>query len=338
MISIIIPTFNRSEQLAQTLQGLCAVETPTHLFEIIVVDNGSTDATKQVVKQYQQERRNISIRYEYDSIPGLLTGRHKGAQVSKGDILTFIDDDVVVDPQWLNTIIETMNTQKDITFLTGPNIPLYESTPPEWLHEFWSETPYGGKMCAWLSLLDLGNKPIEIDPSYVWGLNFTLRKAAFIELGGFHPDNIPKQFQQFQGDGETGLAIKGRELGKKALYHPGVKLHHQIPTSRLTYTYFDNRAFYQGVCRSYTALRRAHGLYATPAPKTAQPLFKRLIKRISKHLKARFTEEPKVSLALRFQQQNDAGFNFHQQAFAANEHVRNWVLKEHYFDYQLPTP
>ncbi len=345
MISVIIPTFNRSQQLDKTMKALLKIQTPASQFEIIIVDNGSTDETKNIVQKKQAENPDLSFRYFFDSTPGLLTGRHKGAQEAKGDVLTFIDDDVIVSPQWLNTIIDTMANRKDITFLTGPNLPQYESTPPEWLEYFWNETPYGGKMCAWLSLLDIGNQQVEIDPSDVWGLNFTIRKSDFIELGGFHPDNIPKQYQQFQGDGETGLAIKGKEQNKKALYHPGVLLYHQIPTSRLTFEYFDNRAFYQGVCKSYTQLRRTHGLYHAPIVKQSPSRTKQFTKRLKQYLKARFVPIATVKkstqqeeLSLRFQQKNRDGFNFHQHAFATNEQVRNWVLKENYFNYQLPTP
>ena len=96
MVSIIIPTFNRHSQLNRTLQSLVTLKTPRELFEIIVVDNGSVDETSNVVKKHQQENKNLKIKYFYDSEPGLLTGRHRGAKEACGEILTFIDDDVQV--------------------------------------------------------------------------------------------------------------------------------------------------------------------------------------------------------------------------------------------------
>ncbi|MCZ2223451.1 MAG: glycosyltransferase family 2 protein [Chitinophagales bacterium] len=214
LISIIIPTFNRADQLNRTLFSLVELKTPKHLFEIIIVDNGSTDKTKEVIEKYINQNKGFTIKYFYDDIPGLLTGRHRGAKEAKGEILTFIDDDILVSETWLNTIYSVMSSRVDIGFLTGPNLPLYESYPPTWLNYFWSNHQYG-KTCGWLSLLDFGNEIKEISPNYVWGLNFTVRKNVFQQLGGFHPDNISKEFQHFQGDGETGLTLKAIEQSIK---------------------------------------------------------------------------------------------------------------------------
>lgn len=79
-VSIIIPTLNRCDQLNRTLLSLINLKTPSNLFEIIIVDNGSTDSTAFIVKKYQDENSNIDIRYFYDSNPGLLKGLHLGAE------------------------------------------------------------------------------------------------------------------------------------------------------------------------------------------------------------------------------------------------------------------
>ena len=168
MTSIIIPTYNRAYQLLLTLQSLVRLKTSRDLFEIIIVDNGSSDTTKEVVSKCQIENADITIKYFYDDTPGLLTGRHRGAFESKGDILTFIDDDVNLSTTWLDSIINVMKEREDIAFLTGPNLPLYESYPPKWLDYFWNKA-YGGQHCGWLSLLDLGNEIKEVHPNFVWG-------------------------------------------------------------------------------------------------------------------------------------------------------------------------
>ncbi len=340
-ISIIIPTFNRADLLASTINSIFSKSTSSVVFEVIVIDNGSTDTTKEVCSTYEKKHSNFS--YFFDATPGLLTGRHKGAKEAKGKILAFIDDDVIVSSEWLKTIANVMLSQPDIMLLTGPNLPLYESYPPEWLSYFWSNNEYG-RDCGWLSLIDFGTTIQEIHPKYVWGLNFIIRKTAFEQLGGFHPDNISKAFQQFQGDGESGLCIKAVEQNMKALYHPGVMLYHQIPNSRLTYEYFDNRAYYQGVCDSYTTIRKQEGLYKISPSANSRNLFSRVINLVAYKLqKIRNSynkNEPipnEIQLLFqRFEQKRMEGFNFHQQAFAQNELVKQWVLKENYFNYQIP--
>jgi glycosyltransferase involved in cell wall biosynthesis len=350
MLSIIIPTFNRCQQLKLTLLSIVKSGTSRDLFEIIIVDNGSTDETENIVFGIIQSNLNTKIRYVFDNIPGLLTGRHRGAQEANGDIFVFVDDDIVVTEHWLDTIIEVMSVRNDVSFLTGPNIPEFATDPPNWLNWFWKETPYGGKECAWLSLLDMGENEIEIDPGYVWGLNFTIRRRDFIDLGGFHPDNIPKKLQHFQGDGETGLTNKGKN--KKALYHPLVAIKHCIPQNRCTYEYFDERSYYQGVCASFYSIRENGGkldeeiLQITTANHTkinpAKPNLKERIKIRTRMRKLvnyfLVSEKSKLELILkkRFVAKFHDGYMFHQNAVKNNSTLRQWVIKEDYFNYKLP--
>ena len=104
----------------------------------------------------------------------------------------------------------------------GKCLPAYEKTPPKWLDAFWKELPDGGKMLTDLSLCDYGDKEKEVDQTWIWGLNYSIRKSSFLKFGGFHPDNISPRYQHFQGDGETGLSLKLKENGAKAWYNPQV--------------------------------------------------------------------------------------------------------------------
>src|SRR5262249_15823903 len=106
------------------------------------------------------------------------------------------------------------------------------------------------------SLLELGGNTIEIHPNYIWGLNFAIRRRALFDLGGFHPDCVPDALQHFQGDGETGLTMKALAQGYKAVFTPGAMVYHFISPSRMTPEYFERRAYFQGVCDSYSRIRR----------------------------------------------------------------------------------
>jgi len=333
-VSIIIPTFNRADQLNRTLFSLLELKTDRNLFEIIVVDNGSTDNTKEIVDSYIELNKNTTIKYFYDAIPGLLTGRHRGAQEAIGDILTFIDDDVHVSSKWLDTIIEVMTERTFISFLTGPNLPLYESYPPEWLDEFWSVSPYGGKMCDSLSLLDINKPEVEIDPNYVWGLNFTIRKDVFTELKGFQPDNMPPHLQMFQGGGEIGLTEKAKKYNKKALYHSGVLVYHEVPSSRLTLEYFDKRAYYLGLFLSYMYLRKKQNIVTHSYPKKLS--LKSLKRSFKKIFKKGSDITQKSPVMLRYDQKVKEGYDYHQKIFQENDVIKEWVYKEDYLDYRLP--
>ena len=321
MISVIIPTRNRASSLKTTLYSLSQQQ---HLekVEIIVVDNGSTDGTAQLCQDLI-EKGDMRLRYYHDAEPGLLTGRHLGASVALGDLLCFLDDDVYLNPTWTGGVIDAFSDVA-VQLATGPCLPLYETYPPAWLMAFWGKVP-NGKACGWLSLIDLGSQKLIIDTNYVWGLNFFIRKAALLELGGFHPDNIPPHLQAYQGNGETGLTLKAKEKGFKALYHPSLLLHHIVPAERLTLAYFEKRAFYQGICHSFYELRKE--TYGT-ANEKPMPLSEKVywaLKKRSLMVKERFTSVEIRNLLKRFNQKEQEGYAFHQQAYLENEKVRSWV-------------
>src|SRR3954462_11798780 len=102
-ISIIIPTYNRAPTLRHTLLSIFKFNLEG--IEIIVVDNGSTDDTATICRDFQQTDKK-GLRYYYDAEPGLLTGRHKGASVANGDILCFLDDDVELSSTWVQGVRE----------------------------------------------------------------------------------------------------------------------------------------------------------------------------------------------------------------------------------------
>ena len=257
MISIIIPTLNRASLLKLAITSFCCQQFSPKEFEILIVDNGSTDNTKNIVEVAITEYPSHQIHYIYEPEPGLLSGRHRGALEAKGEILTFVDDDIEADANWLKAIEESFH-DSTVQIVGGRNLPKYEVEPPQWLEWFWTDHPYG-KYCGYLSLLDFGSEVREIDANHVWGLNFSIRKSALFELGGFHPDCIDKHLQHFQGDGETGLTQKANQRGYKAIYQPKALVFHHVSKQRMTYEYFEQRYIYQGVCDSYSDIRRSKG-------------------------------------------------------------------------------
>jgi glucosyl-dolichyl phosphate glucuronosyltransferase len=98
MISVIIPTRNRAELLRAALLSLSLQTLPPEDFEVLVVDNGSTDHTKKVVNGFNGL---MHLRYFFDPTPGLHVGRHRGLREASGEILVYGDDDIEALPTWL---------------------------------------------------------------------------------------------------------------------------------------------------------------------------------------------------------------------------------------------
>lgn len=355
--SIIIPTFNGSKYISTVVESLIKQNYNKENFEIIIVDNASTDNTKKISHFLMKKYNDYNIRYIYEPIPGLLSGRHRGAKEAKGEILTFIDDDIIADQNWLSAINETFKNPS-VMLVGGKSLPNYEADPPEWMDWFWIKNG-NVNICGSLSLLDYGDEEIEFNANYIWGLNFSIRKKALLELGGFHPDGIggygdcsnesdtiASKLQQYQGDGETGLTIKAKEQGYKAIYQPKALVYHKIPQGRMTYEFFENRFYFQGVSDSYQYFRRKYGKYAMSEnhktkirSKMPEPIKKLL--RFVKNLLFKQNEvckqsKQEVELRERFRKAYQQGYNFHQNAVANNPELLEWILKDDYWDYSLP--
>jgi glycosyltransferase involved in cell wall biosynthesis len=321
----------------------------------LVVDNGIAEETSTRVKAFSSKFPQHLIRYVRENIPGSLSGRHRGALKAESDILVFIDDDVDVVSTWLSAILDGFH-DPGVHLVGGRSLPIYEVDPPKWMNSFWTSTPYGGQMCIFLSLIDLGDSPLFIDAKYVWSLNLAIRRKTLLELGGFHPDYMPAQSQRFQGDGETGLAAKANAAGLAALYQPGATVYHRIPRNRLTPSYFEQRAFFEGVALSYSAVRRTGAVseetwrsrfslaaaFAGTTSENKSPVrarwrelgFQRYFSRVwttsGRGEKQLWRVKNAVQLAFL------RGFEFHHREVSHDPRLLEWVLREDYFncDYQ----
>lgn len=345
--SIIIPTWNRADMLHPALESLLAQDHGGLEHEILVVDNGSTDATQDVVRQLAAAHPGRALRAVLEPVPGLVAGRHRGAREARGDVLCFLDDDILADPGWLRSVAEVF-ALPGTALAGGPCLPAFDVPPPPWLPWLWSEIPDGGTACGYLSLMDLGRAVRPVDPWMVWGLNYCIRSEALAACGGFHPDCMPPALQRYQGDGETGLSRKLKDSGRAAVYHPGALVHHRVPASRLTLDYFERREFYQGVADSYNRIRERGGLEGVSGPRPGdrtpqalRPLPWRTALRRPWRLprvladRLRPCPVPRELLA-RMEKGYADGFAFHQREAAADPALLAWILKPDYFDYALP--
>ena len=326
-VSIIIPTRNRAKMLSKALASFARQDVDSAAYEILVIDNGSTDDTEAVTAGAREQYSDLNLRYFLEPVPGLLSGRHRGAFEAQGDMLCFVDDDIEAAPQWLASILAAFEEPK-VHLVGGASIPEFEATPPAWMDRF-MDCRDGRINCGDLSLFDIGEQTVRIDPTYVWGLNFSIRKKTLFDLGGFHPDCIPKALQHFQGDGETGLALKIRKKGLSAVYTGGARVVHHISRERLTVAYFEARYFYQGVCDSFTRIREARSVgeavaFPPVVPEDAMPADETLYGRYRRLIYGRI------------QAAHAAGFRFHQEAVRTDHRLLDWVLRDDYFDFQLP--
>ena len=243
-ISVIVPTHNRSEYLRNTIISLQEQNFPKDDYEIIVVDNNSTDDTSEVVEECNRKSKKEVV-YVREQEIGLHNARHAGARAAKGEILAYVDDDVICDANWLFELIKPY-IDSEVGCVGGKILPKWEAEPPEWVNQYPS----------YLSLLDLGDEVKELKTPKIYGCNFSIRKSLLFEVGGFNPDAFgDKKLIWYRGDGETGLLVKVLSVGVKLIHTPYAIVWHVIPENRLTVRYFKKRSFIQGISSSFSAYR-----------------------------------------------------------------------------------
>ena len=336
--SIIVPTLNRSALLCKTLSSIALQTFPADQFEIIVVDNGSIDCTREIVGALIKNNPCHQIRYVYEPASGLLAGRHRGARDAIGELLIFVDDDIEAVPGWLSAIVAGFD-DAEVQLIGGRSLPKYEIEPPAWIESFWRTSSDGVRFCWYLSLLDLGQKKLPINPRYIFGLNFSIRRNAFYDLGGFHPDCISDNLQQFDGDGESGLTVPAEARGFVAIYEPAATVYHIIPASRMTLDYFERRAYLQGIRDSYSKVRRK-GRPGIELWAKMRRVAGKAIRGAKQLDRSRiFVQSEERTIAAMHQRVADAyeaGFEFHQRTTRTDPNVLKWVLRPHYWDYRIP--
>jgi glycosyltransferase involved in cell wall biosynthesis len=326
-ISVIIPTRNRADPLAPALYSLTRQTLDAAEFEILVIDNGSTDHTAEVVKRFSDSLPNLS--YHYELQPGLQAGRHMGLRKARGELLVFSDDDIEALPIWLEAVAEGFN-DPEVVMVGGNNLPMFVEPPPDWLQRLWERPAlHGGKALPALSILELPGGIRTFSPFYVWGCNFAIRKSVLLAAGGFHPDGMPKELVRFRGDGETHVSRYVADSGLKCLFHPGASVYHKVTPERMTFAYLRQRGFNQGVSDSFTALRAEY--LRDRLSKDSHGLPYRIIKWVYRKLKSLHIRDAEIQQAMKEMAAGHAeGYAYHQQAFKTDPEVRAWVLKESY--------
>lgn len=329
-LSVIIPTRNRALFLKDALESILKQTLSLDDFEILVVDNGSTDQTAEVVREFNAKFGKI--RYFFATEPGLHGGRHIGAREAKGEILVFVDDDIIATPEWLKSIKNAFNNPK-VGLVGGRILPKWEGDVPDWINLFKYEVGYGWTI-GYLSLLDFGDSSKEIPGDYIYGCNYSIRKSVLFECGGFHPDAMPQELIRYRGDGESALSLTIMGKGYKSFYESKASVYHRIPPERLTLDYFCRRAFNQGISDSYTEIRRKHGLNnVLPRNSQKASLLSRSLKKLPQLLMCWKTiivseQHPVKMQVIRAYKE---GKSFHRRQVAKDPKLLEYVLKEKYF-------
>ncbi|MGZ8558866.1 MAG: glycosyltransferase [Chitinophagaceae bacterium] len=225
VISVVICTYNRDKFIGEALNCLAKQTLSAELFEIIIVDNDSTDNTPGISKNFIASHPELNIRYVPEANKGLSFARNRGIAEAKAPIITYIDDDAEATPGFLQSIVSFMQADKTIVGVGGKVVPKYsESKEPEWMSKY---------LNGFVGLMDYGIKPKRFDGSmkYPAGCNMTYTKDILKQAGGFNNQLT------FRSDDKY-IFYQVTRLSGNIFYLPQALLYHNIDNDRLTFTNF----------------------------------------------------------------------------------------------------
>ena len=231
MISIIICTYNREKYIRPLLESIAKNDYPTTDYEIVLVDNNCTDNTRGVYEQFATANPMVTLRYVVEPEQGLSAARNRGIKEAKGDIIIYVDDDALVDTDYIRQYAEHFATYPETMAAGGPIEPLYETKEPSWM------SPYTkALLTAWMNY---GNQVREYpNGRYPGGGNAAYRKEVFDKVGLFNTE-LGRKGNLLLASEEKDIFDKMKALGLKVLYLPNPVLHHCIPQAKLEEDYFN---------------------------------------------------------------------------------------------------
>lgn len=232
-ISVIVPTHNRAPLLRETLDALLAQAIPASLgWEVLLVDNRSTDGTRALV-QAMASRSRGRLRYLFAPRLGKSRALNIGIEAARGAVVALTDDDVSPALDWVATAAEVLDRWA-ADGAGGRILPRWEAAPPSWLLE--SE-----RLLDYLGIMEF-NEPeiLRVGGArypQVWGANMVFRRDALRSLGGFDPMLGPVGRKRYCEE-DSDIVRRMLRQGRRMVYDPGLTVSHRIPRARLRRVYF----------------------------------------------------------------------------------------------------
>ncbi len=229
-ISVILCTYNRSASLGKALESVTASILPSLVdWEVLVVDNNSKDQTREVVKSFC-DRYPHRFRYLFEPQQGKSNALNRGIREAHGSVLAFTDDDVIVEPTWLQNLTSKLNGG-EWSGAGGRVRPARSFVAPRWL-------PLAGpnNMGGVLAIFDLGEDPRQLNQPPI-GNNMAFRREMFEKYGCFRSDLGPRPCNEIR-DEDTEFGRRLLAAGERLRYEPSAVIYHDVPEKRIKKEYF----------------------------------------------------------------------------------------------------
>lgn len=232
VLSVIVCTYNRADDLQCALETLCNQRLDTSLYEIIVVDNNSTDSTQEVTETFCRRYPNVS--YVHETQQGLSHARNRGWREAHGTYVAYTDDDCKLPPQWLVVALQVIHHHAPAVF-GGPYFPFYKTPVPRWFKD-----SYGSNVHAREARVLNQNE-------FISGGNIFFRRSLLEHLGGFDP-GLGMSGQKIAYGEETALLMTIRRTmpNEMIYYDPNLFVFHLVASRKMDLGWVLRQSFARG--------------------------------------------------------------------------------------------
>ena len=255
-ITVALCTHNHADRLERTLADLALLEMPTRPWEFIVIDNGSTDATAELLASTHWRLEHVVTRIVRENSLGLSNARNRALREARGEYLLFMDDDETPDPFWLVAYERAMSTYSPDALGGRIEVFFEDGARPAWLQD---------ELLGFLGKLDHGpqERALEAHDTPIFGGNFAFRRSVFARIGDFD-SRLGRKGSANIGGEDTEIYRRLLDNGCSVRWVPDAIIHHRIQTPKLRRSYFLDLHFRQG---------RTEGAYARGARSKIPPKF-----------------------------------------------------------------
>ncbi len=243
--SIVICTYNRADRLEAVLASIERLEDPGVPYEVVVVDNASTDATPARLRDWVAGATpgGPARRAVREPRSGKSFALNLAIESTASEWLALTDDDVLVAPDWLAVARRAFDERPDIEYLGGKVLPLWETEPPAWFSM--AERDLFGT----IAILDYGDEAFDFEGKVPLGANIVYRRRAFERAGLFRTD-LGRDHTTLRGQEFPEHLLRLEAAGRRGRYVPGLVVQHHVPAWRLTKRYYREWFYWKGISRA----------------------------------------------------------------------------------------
>lgn len=225
-LSVVICSYNREKYIAESINAALNQSVSLVDYQIVVVNNNSTDATDTICLELLSEGKQFD--YVVEIKQGLSHARNRGIDEARGEIIVFVDDDAMMEPNYVENVLTFFSEKDSISAVGGRIFPRYEEKNANWMSPV---------LMPLIAALDMGNQPKPFRMGkFPIGANMAFRKSVFDKIGTFNVE-LGRNGNSLQGGEEKDIFARMRAVNMDIWYCPYIVVYHVIPTSRLQKSY-----------------------------------------------------------------------------------------------------